>query len=435
VARLAADTSAGAGGPTKHLVCRARVLVATDNLDDAGLLLRQLEPEFEFIRASTDARRAVEDFEEYRPDVLVLAFDGLDKAQRYCVGLDQRSHIQHPHRTVILCNKDDARDVFELCKQQHFHDYVLYWPHAYDGSRLAMCIWNASREMAALHASAEVPGPAAMRAHARNLHDFERLLDRNFDDGQQRIAVARDSLQHAEQQIAAMLDAFARRLMDSALTRAMGNDDRGTLQREIDQLKRMQLEQARHAGARVVEPLGDWATRFRDEIEPTLVDTRALAEMAGTVRPIVMVVDDDSVARTLVGRMLDARTYDLRFAADATEALDQLRRERPDVVLMDVRLPGVDGVTLTKRMKHSAHLADVPVIIMTGDARRETLESSMAAGAVSFIVKPLSSAALGAKLEQVLRCHAVATDSASYRGQPIRDSSRSGMRMATGPAR
>jgi len=84
------------------------------------------------------------------------------------------------------------------------------------------------------------------------------------------------------------------------------------------------------------------------------------------------------------------------------EALSQLRRLHPDVILMDVRLPGVDGVALTQRLKTVPHLADIPIIMMTGDARRETLVSSIGAGAAAFVVKPFTREALVAKLQKVL---------------------------------
>ncbi len=71
----------------------------------------------------------------------MLAFERLDKAQCYGLGL-----CRYPHRTVILCSKDEVHAVFELCKQAQFDDYVLYWPHSQDGSRLAMSVWNAGRQ-------------------------------------------------------------------------------------------------------------------------------------------------------------------------------------------------------------------------------------------------------------------------------------------------
>jgi DNA-binding response OmpR family regulator len=69
---------------------------------------------------------------------------------------------------------------------------------------------------------------------------------------------------------------------------------------------------------------------------------------------------------------------------------------------MDVRLAGKDGVALTRRLKASSDMADIPIVMMTGDARRETLVDSMQAGAAGFVVKPVTRAALQAKLDKIL---------------------------------
>jgi CheY-like chemotaxis protein len=75
---------------------------------------------------------------------------------------------------------------------------------------------------------------------------------------------------------------------------------------------------------------------------------------------------------------------------------------RPDLILMDVHLPDADGVTLTQTLKEHAELASVPVLMLTGDARRETLTKSLGAGAVGFIVKPFTRDSLLAKLDRFL---------------------------------
>jgi len=93
---------------------------------------------------------------------------------------------------------------------------------------------------------------------------------------------------------------------------------------------------------------------------------------------------------------------DVSFAFDGREAVSQLSRVRADVILMDIRLPGIDGLALTRRLKASAQIADIPVVMLTGDARRETLMDSLAAGASEFVVKPVSKATLEAKLDRVL---------------------------------
>ena len=331
------DPALRADQSVKQAIASARVLVATDNANDANQILRQLRNDIAHVRASTDSEKAVEDFEDYRPDVLVLAFDCLDKAQSYYLGLYRlgKALHQHPHRTVILCNKDEVRAVFELCKKEFFDDYVLYWPHTHDGPRLAMSIWMACREMVAMRA--ETPGPAELLAHARHLGELEQTLDRGLA-----------------------------------------------------------------AGASSAEPANAWARKLRDQIQPSLAGTRAFADKARQLRPIVMVVEDDEFARQLVAGTLDVQKYDVLFVGDGRAALSQLRRVRPDVILMDIRLPGMDGVEVTARLKATPQLSEIPVVMMTGDARRETLVNSVEAGASAFVVKPFTRESLVAKLEKVL---------------------------------
>lgn len=380
----------------------ARILVATDNVDDARQILRQLQNDFEHVRASTNPDLAVQDFEEYRPDVLVLAFDSLERAQLYYLGLYRLGQElqQHTHRTVILCSKDEVMAAFDLCKKEYFDDYVLYWPHTHDGPRLAMSIWIACREMTTVKSDAL--RPAELISHAKHVGDLERVLGREFADGEQRISEAHSSLLQAEQDIAGAIDEFSHRLVGGASAGWVEVKDRAALAREIDQLKRHQITQTRRVGASSVEPMKAWAHKYKDQIEPALAGTRALTEKVRKMRPIVMVVDDDELARHLVGQMLDRETYEVVVAGDGREALAQLRRVHPDVILMDIRLPGLDGVALTRRLKASPHLADIPVIMMTGDARRDTLVSSMEAGATAFVVKPFTRESLARGLEKAL---------------------------------
>lgn len=380
----------------------ARILVATDNGDDAQQILRQLRSDFDHVRASTNPDLAVADFEDHRPDVLVLAFDTLDKAQRYYLGLYRLGQALQPHmhRTVILCNKDEVKAVFELCKKQYFNDYVLYWPHTHDGPRLAMSIWIACREM--MSVSSDALRPAELLVHARQLGDLERLIEQEFAEGEQHLSQASHSLQKAEQEIAGVIDEFSQRLTGHHASAWLQVKDEALLVAEIERLKQLQIAQARRAAAGSVGPVGAWARKFRSQIEPALAGTRALTDKLRGIRPVIMVVDDDTLARRMVELMLDPGSYDVLFAGDGGEALALLQRVRPDVILMDIRLPGQDGVALTQRLKTSPHLADIPVIMMTGDARRETLVSSMDAGAIAFVVKPFTRESLARNLEKVL---------------------------------
>jgi CheY-like chemotaxis protein len=120
-------------------------------------------------------------------------------------------------------------------------------------------------------------------------------------------------------------------------------------------------------------------------------------------RPVVLVVEDDEVLHTLVAAMLESEPIDLVFEADGRAALERIRAVAPDLVLMDVLLPGGgDGVAITEQIKATPELAAIPVVMLTGEARLETLVRSMEAGAADFIVKPFTREALLAKLSRYL---------------------------------
>jgi CheY-like chemotaxis protein len=119
-------------------------------------------------------------------------------------------------------------------------------------------------------------------------------------------------------------------------------------------------------------------------------------------RPVVLMVEDDEFTHQLVAVTLASHDVELVFESEGAGALESIRTARPDLVLMDVVLPGADGVELTQGMKRDPELAAIPVVMVTGEARREILMRSMEAGAVDFIVKPFTPDALVAKLGRFL---------------------------------
>jgi CheY-like chemotaxis protein len=379
-----------------------RILISAESAEDAEQILRQVKDEFQRASISIDPDRAAADFEEARPDVLVIAFNSLEKAQRYYLGLYRmsRSVHAHPHHTVLLCDKSEVPAAYDLCKKHYFDDYVLYWPHAYDGRRLSMSIWIACRELTAR--AAQGPPRAELLAHARHLGELEKTFDREFESGEQQIVAANDSLQQVEREIGGALEEFSSRLSRGRQAGGVDVNDKLALGQAIDELRQRQLAQARRIGSGSFGPLVQWTRGLRGQIAPALAATRALADKVRKTRSVLMVVEDDDVARRLVRLALDEAAYELHFVGDAPGALSLLRRVRPDAILMDIRLPGIDGVSLTERLKASPPLADIPVVMLSGDARRETLVRSREVGAAGFVVKPFTRETLNSRLEKIL---------------------------------
>jgi CheY-like chemotaxis protein len=112
----------------------------------------------------------------------------------------------------------------------------------------------------------------------------------------------------------------------------------------------------------------------------------------------VLIVDDDEFQRMLLARMLQADPYQLVFAASGAEALQAIHQARPDLILMDVQMPGMDGIETTRRLKAMPRFADVAVIMLTGKSEGQVVVDSLNAGAADFVVKPIDRDKLVAKL-------------------------------------
>lgn len=109
---------------------------------------------------------------------------------------------------------------------------------------------------------------------------------------------------------------------------------------------------------------------------------------------VVLVVDDNPTNLKLIAYLLQAKGYEVRTAADAESALEVVRTARPQLILMDLQLPGMDGLELTRRLKRSAETRDIVVIAVTAYAMRGDEQRARAAGCDDYMAKPIDTRAL-----------------------------------------
>jgi CheY-like chemotaxis protein len=378
------------------------ILIATDNLTDAALVKNLLTEEFGHVFITTDPEKVAEDYARHLPSVLVLAFNTLEKTKRYYLELCRLCEAvhQHPHRTVILCNMDEVRQVYDLCKKDFFDDYILFWPMTHDSTRLAMTIHHALRELAAL--KYDEPSAAEFAAQARYLAELEKTLDQQIIQGSHHIEWVKRAMDKAQQNIGTALDGFSRRIASGALQDMVEVKNSDGLEQEIGHFKRVEVQPHLIAATESTQHLERWVQEFRHECEPLLESTRVLNDMAGRVRPTVLVVDDDEAQRIIIGRLLAGENYDPLFARDGLEALNVLRTKRPDLILMDMMMPNMNGAETTRQLKAMPQFSRTPVIMITGKSEGKIVVDCMLAGAVDFVVKPFVHATLMDKIAHAL---------------------------------
>jgi CheY-like chemotaxis protein len=108
----------------------------------------------------------------------------------------------------------------------------------------------------------------------------------------------------------------------------------------------------------------------------------------------VLIVDDNPTNLKLVAYLVKANGYDVDTAADANAALAAIAAHRPRVILMDLQLPGIDGLELTRRLKADPATSDISIIAVTAYAMKGDQEKAMEAGCDDYVTKPIDTRAL-----------------------------------------
>ena len=104
---------------------------------------------------------------------------------------------------------------------------------------------------------------------------------------------------------------------------------------------------------------------------------------------LILYVEDNRENRLLIRRILEAEGYIVAEAENAAEALEFVSSQTPDLILMDINLPNVDGYTLTTQMKDLPDIANVPIIALTANVMKGDRERTLAVGCDGYIQKPI----------------------------------------------
>ena len=116
----------------------------------------------------------------------------------------------------------------------------------------------------------------------------------------------------------------------------------------------------------------------------------------------ILVVEDQEDNRQIIRDMLSATDYEIMEAESGEQALEAVAKQRPDLILMDIQLPGMDGYEATRRIKADPALRSIPIIAVTSYALSGEEQKARAAGCDEYVPKPYSPRQLLAKIRQYL---------------------------------
>jgi CheY-like chemotaxis protein len=122
----------------------------------------------------------------------------------------------------------------------------------------------------------------------------------------------------------------------------------------------------------------------------------------------LMVVEDNEASRDALSRRLERRGYRVLLAVDGHEAVSKGRSAKPDLILMDLGLPGIDGWEATRQLKSDPETSHIPIIVLSAHAMTNDRDMALAAGGDDFDTKPVRFQQLLAKIEALLTRKVVA---------------------------
>ncbi len=101
----------------------------------------------------------------------------------------------------------------------------------------------------------------------------------------------------------------------------------------------------------------------------------------------ITVVEDDKFLRELITQKLSTEGYDISEAVDGEKGLETIKKEKPDLILLDLILPGIDGFEVLARIKSDPDVSEIPVIILSNLGQKEDIERGLKMGAADYLIK------------------------------------------------
>jgi CheY-like chemotaxis protein len=120
------------------------------------------------------------------------------------------------------------------------------------------------------------------------------------------------------------------------------------------------------------------------------------------VNDLILVVEDNETNQMLVRAVLEKHGYRVALAGSAEEAWEEVRKDAPGLILMDVQLPGQDGLSLTRELKADPIAAGIPVVALTAHVMNGDRELALEAGCAGYIAKPIDTRTFAGQVRQFL---------------------------------
>lgn len=361
------------------------IIIAGDSEDELQTVRGLLPKDIGDCWSVNNISEAVRLFTEKRPNVLILSFLEINDAEAFYLTLyRQCPQIQEiKHQTLVLCKSAEAERAFNLCKGGSIDDYVVNRP-LYDPFRLKLSIYQAlEREDTRQQITGMEQRYAGVGSDLRSLDEH---VGHALESGKEKHQEALRSFQKFISTVDVNLDQIEKNMGGSKQDDLDKIFEHGSLRDQFNQFRQNSLKPGLHDTEKLLKDFNGWLQTL-DKGYRTQIETLKKVEFPPQL-PEIMLVDDDNFFLEMLGDMLSEAGFRVVMAENGQTALDKLHQRRPDLMLLDFNMPGLNGIDALLQIKADPGLRTVPVIMLTGASDKGLVQKSIKIGAVDFIVKP-----------------------------------------------
>lgn len=376
------------------------LLIAGDDASDLDEIARHLSPNFPRKGTATEAAKAGR-FIMGRPFcVIALSFRTLEGAQDAYTDMLRQAMRDRPgsHRTLLLCASADARAACSAVTRGRFDDFVVFKPL----SDPCLLRFRAYRLARSLETEDRIKRTVGEQSLARSRQATDKAMASIAQDQKTMADQAQEDQIRLRNQVRQHLADFEARLGGPELAGAVKVLDQDALAAGFRDGIRMDLD----------KELEDFKNRLSASIDDMVMRYKTVkeqAEAALTARAVtvdkpplsIMVVDDDTELNDTIREMLEMDDHQVIQAFDGDGGYFTAVSEPPDLLLIDINLPKLNGMDLCRMLKAHPKTRDIPIVIVTGNATRPVVESGRQIGVREFLVKPFTYDALREKVGKV----------------------------------
>jgi len=337
-------------------------------LENLELILTE---EFGVLLKASSVMTCADQCKKHQPKVLVLALGTIEDSEQFQKELydDDDLSVDKVHITLLLCRGKESKQAFDLCKRGVIDNYVAGWP-LFDAYRLRISISQA------LDKYNQVTGPASstqqIAALSEGLQQLDQYMKSQLNSGE---SVQRD------------FSTSFKTYVDAVSKTAGGTESN--------------LEEGRKQMEDNLSKAQNWLSEVNEGYKSHL---EVLKNQLPMEKPIsVLLVDDDDTYREMIAAMLRDQDLEVDEEADGQDTLNHLAEKKPDVILLDYQIPGLDGLTVLREIKSHRETKTIPVIMLTGNSSRTVVMECMRAKASGYLVKPSDREAMLEKINSVLQ--------------------------------